>query len=82
MKRANDEIREYAKKSGVYLWEVAAKYGITDTHFSRRLRFEFSPEEQKKAFSNLLQATPCYRQPAHIATPESLDLRLFFGYSG
>jgi hypothetical protein len=49
MKRANDEIREYAKKSGVYLWEVAAKYGITDTHFSRRLRFEFSPEEQKKA---------------------------------
>lgn len=49
MKRANDEIREYAKKSGVYLWEVANKYGVTDSNFSRRLRFEFSPEEQKKA---------------------------------
>lgn len=49
MKRANDEIREYAKKRNVFLWELAKKYGVTDSNFSRRLRFEFSPEEQKKA---------------------------------
>lgn len=46
---ANEIIKCHAKERQVYLWELAAKYGITDTHFSRRLRFEFPPEEQKKA---------------------------------
>lgn len=46
---ANQKIKDHAKKRNVFLWELAKKYGVTDSNFSRRLRCEFSPEEQKKA---------------------------------
>lgn len=42
----NKDIREEAARSRVYLWEIASALGITDSHFSRKLRREMS-EEQK-----------------------------------
>ena len=45
---ANADIRKFAKDSGVYLWRVAEKYGITDTHFSRRLRHELPKAEKAR----------------------------------
>lgn len=47
----NKELRERAKQKGVYLWEVARKFGITDSHFTRRLREEFTEEEKKLALA-------------------------------
>lgn len=44
----NIEIREKAKAAGVQLWKLAELLGITDSHFSRRLRHELKPEEKKK----------------------------------
>jgi hypothetical protein len=44
----NMEIRETAKRYGVYLWEVAATYGINDGNFSRKLRNELPQEEKEK----------------------------------
>jgi hypothetical protein len=44
----NVEIREKAAKNNVYLWRIADKIGITDCHFSRRLRHEFPQEEKEK----------------------------------
>lgn len=50
-KKANTEIRDYAKRKDVYLWELAAKFGIRNAEqFSKRLRFEFSPEDKALAF--------------------------------
>ncbi len=49
MKRPNKEIKDYAAAKKVFLWEVAARFGITDSHFSRRLRAEFTPEEKQQA---------------------------------
>lgn len=46
---ANELIREHAKKNGVYLWELAARYRTSDSYFSKKMRFEFSQEEQEKA---------------------------------
>lgn len=46
--KANSEIRDHAKKAGVFLWEVAAAYGVNDGNFSRKLRCELPPEEKKK----------------------------------
>lgn len=44
----NREIRETAKTSGVMLWEIAEKYGVSDSNFSRKLRREPpGPEKQK-----------------------------------
>ncbi len=48
MTGSNERIREAAKRSGVYLWEVAAVLGIADTTFSRWLRRELPEEAQEK----------------------------------
>ena len=46
----NKDIKEKAKASGVPLWMIAEKFGITDTQFSRWLRHEFTEERKKQAF--------------------------------
>lgn len=43
----NKNIREYANKRNVRLWQIASKLGINDGNFSRKLRIELS--EEKKA---------------------------------
>ncbi len=48
MSTKNLEIRRKAKESDVKLWEIAAKLGITDGNFSRKLRKELSTEEKEK----------------------------------
>lgn len=44
----NVKIREEAKRAGVYLWEVAERWGCNDGNFSRKLRRELPEDEQKK----------------------------------
>ncbi len=55
MQIANADIRAKATESGVHLWEIAYKFGITDHYFSRKLRKEFSEEEKAKAFEAIEQ---------------------------
>lgn len=43
----NKDIKEYAKKSGVKLWQVAEKFGLNDGNMSRKLRKEFSEKEKE-----------------------------------
>ena len=45
---ANAEIRNAAKDAGVCLWQIAERIGVNDGNFSRKLRRELPPEEQKK----------------------------------
>lgn len=45
---ANKDVRDAAKKAGIYLWQVAAAYGVNDGNFSRKLRKELSTEEKEK----------------------------------
>lgn len=44
----NRDIRLKAAGAGIKLWQIADKIGITDSHFSRKLRKEFSPAEKEK----------------------------------
>lgn len=46
--RANQVIRETAKKNGVALWQIADKLGINDGNFSRKLRHELADEEKNR----------------------------------
>ena len=46
----NQDIREAIKKAGVRYWQVAAKCNISDTTFTRRLRYELPDEEKAKIF--------------------------------
>lgn len=55
MSRPNEDIRECAEKNGVKLWEIADAFGITDSHFSRKMRYEFTPEENKRAMQAIKQ---------------------------
>lgn len=45
---SNQEIRDYARRNGVYLWELAARCGINDGNFSRKLRKELPVEERRQ----------------------------------
>lgn len=47
-KMKNSQIRNKAKQSNIHLWQIANKLGITDSTFSRKLRFELSEDETKK----------------------------------
>lgn len=51
----NQTIRQAAKTSGVYLWQIAEKLGINDGNFSRKLRRELPAEEQDKILSIIAQ---------------------------
>lgn len=45
---ANEIIRERARERGVFLWELAARVGFTDSTFSRKLRKQFSDSEAEE----------------------------------
>ncbi len=47
-KKANLDIRDAAKRSGVCLWQIAATLGINDGNFSRKLRHELPQEEKER----------------------------------
>lgn len=44
----NADVREHAKASGVYLYQVAAAMGISEPTMTRKLRFELSRSEKQK----------------------------------
>ena len=46
-KANNEEIRTALRYSGVYKYEVAHELGITDSWFSKLLRYEL-PDEKKR----------------------------------
>lgn len=46
MKKTNINIRTAAREAGVKLWQIADKLRITDSSFSRKLRYELPEDEQ------------------------------------
>ena len=44
----NLEIRNKARIENVPLWKIAHELGITDSTFSKKLRFELSEDETQK----------------------------------
>ena len=46
MKICNQDIRNEIKEAGLCFWQIADRLGISDTYFSKKLRYEFSPEKK------------------------------------
>ena len=44
----NNDVKIYAKKHGVFLWEIAEAIGLADSNFSRKLRRELPADEKQK----------------------------------
>lgn len=51
--KANLDIREQAKKAGVYLWQIAAAIGVSEPTFNRRMRVEM-PETEKEQVKKVI----------------------------
>lgn len=49
--KANQRIRAAAIRKGVYLWEVAAASGMSESGFAKKMRFELPEEEQERLLS-------------------------------
>lgn len=47
---ANEDIRKAAANAGVFLWEIAEGFGISDTNFSKRLRRELPDKDKAKIY--------------------------------
>ena len=61
MKRANQEIREYAAKNGVYLWEIALAMGISEPTMTRKLRMEL-PEHDREMIIRVINELAAMRR--------------------
>lgn len=61
MKRANQEIREYAAKNNVYLWEIALAMGISEPTMTRKLRTEL-PERDREMSIRVINELAAMRQ--------------------
>ena len=53
MKQANTDIRTEASHAGIRLWQIAERYGLHDTNFSRKLRHEL-PDEDKARIRSII----------------------------
>lgn len=42
--KANVDIRELERRSGVMQWQVAARLGISESTLIKKMRFELSPD--------------------------------------
>lgn len=51
----NLEIRAACMKLGKKQWEIAKALGYSETHFSRKLRYELPPDERKKMLVAIAQ---------------------------
>lgn len=48
---SNADVREHAKASGVYLYQIAAAMGISEPTMTRKLRFELPVSEKQQLIS-------------------------------
>ena len=48
MRRANQDIRDYAVQKGVYLWEIAKELGISEPTMTRMMRTELSEGKRRE----------------------------------
>lgn len=49
----NSDVREYAKKSGVKLWELAQQMNISEPTMTRKLRIELSDADKAAIISHI-----------------------------
>ena len=48
MQKNNDNIRQAAKDNGVFLWQVAERYGVSEAHFCRVMRKQLTEEQEAR----------------------------------
>lgn len=54
MTKANSDIRMAADQSGIKLWQIASRLGVTDTTLCKWMRKEL-PEDKKEQIFNVIR---------------------------
>ena len=49
--KTNEEIRNAAKKNGIFLWQIAEILGVSEPTMTRKMRRELSDNEKLKILS-------------------------------
>lgn len=53
----NEDIKNIAKENNIRLWRVAERLGVSDSNFSRMLRYKLSKEDRKKILKIIKELT-------------------------
>lgn len=53
----NEDIKNIAKENNIRLWRVAERLGVSDSNFSRMLRYKLSKEDRKKILEIIKELT-------------------------
>lgn len=48
MEQANMDIRKFAKKKGIMLWQIATEIGVSESTMTRMLRREITPKKREE----------------------------------
>ena len=51
----NADLRQAAKNAGVYFWQIAELWGVSESYMTRLMRRELNPEERTKFLSSVDQ---------------------------
>lgn len=58
---ANTDIRNAIEKNGLKYYQVAHAYGVTDSTFSRLLRFELDEQKREGVFQAIKKASEIFQ---------------------
>ncbi len=58
---SNIDIRMEAKRRGIFMWQIAERYGISDSNFSKKLRREL-PESEKAKILDIIHDIAAERE--------------------
>lgn len=53
----NEDIKNIAKENNIRLWRVAERLGVSDSNFSRMLRYKLSKEDREKILAIIKELT-------------------------
>ena len=64
MHKENAEIQALANSKGVYMWQIAERYGLHESNFSRLLRHPLSASDRERIVRiiNQLAEDPLYQK--------------------
>ena len=65
---ANQDIKIEIKESGIKMWQIADKLGVSDMTLSRKFRYELTVEEKKtiRDIISTMQREPAYQKQSFI----------------
>ena len=68
---SNQDLKAYAKRKGVFLWELAEYLSISEATITRRLRRELSEDSKSKMilYIDNISAKKAKEKPSRSRTP-------------